>query len=116
MVGGILTGEPEPPSFDDVPETVAKTVSDLWMGVHDCELERAAIHRLIVDGDVLLLDDGTLVPADQFTATESGPEWNRTVTGYKIGKGARSRRAGLLYVGDVEPGSTRAAPWQAGAV
>ena len=75
MVGGILTGEPERPHFDEgVPEVVAKAVGDLWLAVHNCDLERAALHRLIVDGDVLLLDDGTLVPSDQFTATESGPE------------------------------------------
>ena len=91
-------------------------MGDLWLAVHDPDLERAALHRLIVDGDVLLLDDGTLVPADQFTATETGPDWNRTVTGFKIGKGARSRHSGLMYIGDLEPGSTRAAPWQAGAV
>ena len=117
MVGGILTGEPERPRFDDtVPEAIERAVSDLWLAAHDCDLERAALHRLIVDGDVLLLDDGTLVPADQFTSTETGPEWNRTVTGFKIGKGARSRHSGLMYVGDREPGSTRAAPWQAGAI
>ena len=117
MVGGILTGEPERPTFDeDVPEVVAKAVGDLWLAAHDPDLERAALHRLIVDGDVLLLDDGTLVPADQFTATETGPDWNRSVTGFKIGKGSRSRHSGLMYIGDREPGSTRAAPWQAGAV
>ena len=117
MVGGILTGEPERPHFDDaVPEAIEKAVSDLWLAVHDCDLERAALHRLIVDGDVLLLDDKTLIPADQFTATETGPEWNRTVTGWRIGKGTRSRHSGLMYVGDREPGSTRAAPWQAGAI
>ena len=82
MVGGILTGEAERPHFDDaVPEVVAKAVGDLWLSVHDPDLERSALHRLIVDGDVLLLDDGTLVPADQFTATESGaglePHGNR---------------------------------------
>ena len=117
MVGGVLTGQAERPSFDDdVPEVIAKAVGDLWLAVHDPDLERSALHRLIVDGDVLLLDDGTLVPADQFTATESGPAWNRTTTGFRIGKGARSRHSGLLYVGDREPGSTRAAPWQAGAI
>ena len=56
MVGGILTGEPERPHFDEgVPEVVTKAVGDLWLAVHDCDLERAALHRLIVDGDVLLL-------------------------------------------------------------
>ena len=117
MTGGILTGDPERPCFDDdVPEVIAKAVGDLWLAVHDCDLERSALHRLIVDGDLLLLDDKTLVPADQFTATETGPEWNRVVTGWRIGKGARSRHSGLMYVGDREPGSTRAAPWQAGAI
>ena len=78
MVGGILTGAAERPHFEDaVPEVIARAVGDLWLAVHDPDLERAALHRLIVDGDVLLLDDGTLVPADQFTATETGPDWNR---------------------------------------
>ena len=69
MTGGILTGEPERPRFEDVPERLEKVVTDLWLNAHDTEVERDALHRLIVDGDCLFLDDGTLVPADQFTVS-----------------------------------------------
>lgn len=117
MTGGILTGDPERPVFEEsVPKAMADRVSDLWLERHDCEMERAVIHRLIVDGDLLLLEDGEIVPSDQFSATLAGPDWARRVVGWRIGKGSRARRTGLMYLGDRSPGETRAAPWQAGAV
>ena len=67
MVGGILTGEPEPPTFPDgVPENVAAAAAALWVRTCDPDRERELLLRIIVDGELLLLDDGTTVPADGY--------------------------------------------------
>ena len=64
---GVLTGEPEAPEFPDtVPEAVAKAVAAMWMHSHDCDRERDLLDRLVVDGEFLELDDGTVVPPDGF--------------------------------------------------
>ena len=117
MTGGVLTGEPESPTFPEgIPDAVVATVTDLWLAAHPVDMERDALARLIIDGDCLILDDGAIVPCDAFEAVTSGPKWAPRVSGYKIGKGARVRRAGVLYLGDRSPGDTRAAPWQAAAL
>ena len=67
MAGGVLTGDAEPPEFPDtVPDEAARIAAGLWMAAHPCELERDALHRLIVDGDCLILDGVDLVPAEAF--------------------------------------------------
>ena len=117
MTTGLLTGEPEPPTFSDrVSDELAATVADLWREIHPVDMERELLRRLIVEGDVLLMPDGEPIPADGFEAVTAGPEWNKKVTGFMVGKGTRVRNKGVWYIGDVEPGQTRAAPWQAGAL
>ena len=112
MTGGILTGAPEPPTFPDtVPENVAAAAGDLWCLTCDVSHERDLVRRIIVDGELLILDDGTVIPADGYEPQTSGPDWNRTVAGYRIGKSASTRRSGLLYLGDRHLGETRAVPW-----
>ena len=114
---GVLTGEPEPPEFSDtVPEAVAEAVVALWLDAHDCDRERDLLDRMILDGEFLELEDGTIVPPDGFTPTLAGPKWNREVVGYKIGTGSRARGAGLRYVGDRPMGASRALPWIAPAL
>ena len=112
MSGGVLTGEPERPEFPDtVPERVADAASDLWEAAHDVDRERDLLDRIIVDGEVIILDGGMTVPADGFEPVASGPEWNREVVGFKIGRSAAPRRAGVFYLGDRRPGALRAVPW-----
>ena len=112
MIGGCLVGEPEAPEFAEaVPERVATAAADLWMHRHDCERERDLLHRLIIDGELLLLDDGQIVPPDGFEPAMRGPDWMREVIGFKIGRSASVRRTGLLYLGDRREGEARALPW-----
>ncbi len=114
---GVLTGEPEAPEFPDtVPEKVAEAVKEMWTASHDCDLERHLLDRVIVDGEFLILEDGVVVPPDGFTPVMSGPAWNQTVVGFKIGTASRSRMAGLRYVGDRPLGAARALPWIASAL
>ena len=117
IVGGVLTGEPEAPAFaeDAVPDAIAAAVAALWTEQHPVEMERDLLRRLIVDGDCLILPDGEVIPTDGFEAVTDGPEWNRRVIGWKIGRGSRVHRK-VLYLGDRDPGAARAQPWQAGAL
>ena len=114
---GLLTGEAEAPVFDDtVPEAVAEAVADLWIDAHDCDLERDLLDRLVLDGEFLILDDGTIIPPDGFTPITAGPKWMQEVVGYRIGSASRARMAGLRYVGDRPMGAARALPWIAPAL
>ena len=114
---GVLTGEPESPEFSDsVPEAVAEAVASMWLDLHDCDRERDLLDRLVLDGEFLLLDDGTVVPPDGFEALTAGPKWNLDVVGYKIGTASRGRMAGLRYIGDRPMGAARALPWIAPAL
>ena len=114
---GLLTGAAEAPEFaDSVPEAVAEAVVALWLDAHDCDRERDLLDRLVLDGEFLELDDGTIVPPDGFEPIMAGPKWNREVVGYKIGTGSRARAAGLRYVGDRPMGASRALPWIAPAL
>ena len=114
---GLLTGAAEAPEFGDpVPETTAEAVAALWIDAHDCDRERDLLDRLVLDGEFLILDDGTIVPPDGFEPIMAGPKWNREVVGYKIGTGSRARMAGLRYVGDRPMGASRALPWIAPAL
>ena len=38
-----------------------------------------------LDGEFLILEDGTIVPPDGFEPLTAGPKWNMAVVGYKIG-------------------------------
>ena len=114
---GVLTGEPEPPEFSDtVPEAVAEAVAGMWLDLHDCDRERDLLDRLVLDGEFLILDDGTIVPPDGFEPLTAGPKWMQTVTGFKIGTASRGRSAGWQYIGDRPMGSARALPWIAPAL
>ena len=114
---GVLTGAAEAPEFaDTVPEAVAEAVATLWIDAHDVDRERDLLDRLVVDGEFLELEDGTIVPPDGFEPIMAGPKWNREVVGYKIGTGSRARAAGLRYVGDRPMGASRALPWIAPAL
>ena len=117
LEAGMLTGEPEAPEFPEiVPERVATAAAALWTRHHDVDRERDLLHRLVVDGEVLLLDTGEVVPADGFEPQATGADWMRTVHGYKLGKSNAVRRAGLRYIGDRPMGRTRAMPWQGNAL
>ena len=117
MTGAILTGDPERPEFPEtVPERVATAAADLWEAAHQPEVERDLLHRVIVDGELLLLDDGTVVPGDAFEPVMAGPEWARTVASYKIGKSAYGRSGGIFYIGDRRQYDVRALPWIAQAL
>ena len=92
---GLLTGAAEAPEFaDSVPEAVAEAVADLWTDAHDVDRERDLLDRLVLDGEFLILDDGTIIPPDGFEPIMAGPKWNREVVGYKIGTGSRATRGG----------------------
>ncbi len=112
MTGGVLTGEPERPTFaESVPERVATAAADLWESAHDVEAERDLLHKVMVDGELIVLDGGQVVPADGYEPQTGGPGWNQTVTGYKIGKSTSVRSAGVFYLGDRRMGDLRALPW-----
>ena len=112
MEGGILTGEPEAPQFgEDVTERVATAAAELWVDRHDCDYERDILRCIMIDGECLLLDDGTVVPATEFAPALEGPDWAKRVVGYRIGKGAAVRREGLMYLGDRRQGEERADGW-----
>ena len=74
------------------------------------------LDRLVLDGEFLILDDGTIIPPDGFTPITAGPAWMQEVVGYKIGSASRARMAGLRYIGDRPMGSARALPWIAQAL
>ena len=115
VVGALLTGEPETPMFpDDVPEPVAKAAAALWLRIHDPDREREHLLRVIVDGELLLLD-GETIPADGYEPQLAGPDWLRRVTGYKIGMSS-SARSDVFYLGDRREGDARAVPWHGGAL
>lgn len=114
---GLLTGAPEEPQFGDgVPENVAAAVADVWTEAHDCDRERDLLDRVILDGEVLLMPDGEVIPPDGFEPVMSGPKWNQRVVGYRIGKSQQARMAGLAYLGDRPMGAQRALPWIAEAL
>ena len=116
---GVLTGQPEAPEFPDtVPEAVAEAVAGMWLDMHehDCDRERDLLDRLVLDGEFLILDDGTIVPPDGFQPITAGPKWMQTVTGFKIGTASRGRSAGWQYIGDRPMGAARALPWIAPAL
>ena len=114
---GLLTGEPESPEFPDtVPEGVAQAVAGMWIDMHDLDLERHLLDRLVLDGEFLILDDGTIISPDGFTPITAGPKWMQEVVGYKIGSASRARMAGLRYIGDRPMGAARALPWVAPAL
>ena len=112
METGMLVGEPERPEFPDtVPERVSTAAADLWERSQDCERERELLHRIMVDGELVILDGGQVVPADGYEPQMTGPDWNREVAGYKVGMSASVRRAGVFYLGDRRMGDHRALPW-----
>ena len=114
---GVLTGAAEAPKFaDTVPDGIAQAVADMWLDIHDCDRERDLLDRLVLDGEFLILDDGTIIPPDGFTPITAGPAWMQEVVGYKIGSASRARMAGLRYIGDRPMGSARALPWIAQAL
>ena len=123
VLRNVVCPEPEPPMFPGVvPERTATAAAELWMRHHLVDIERDRLHRVIVDGEFLLIGeepgDLDLVPCDGFEPVSTGPEWHRTVTGYKVGKGSVVRRASdtMLYVGDRVEGEARALPWVAPAL
>ena len=112
MEGGMLTGEPERPEFPEgVPERVATAAAYLWEEAQDCDRERDLLHRVMVEGELIILDGGQVVPADGYEPQVSGPDWNKEIVGYKIGKSASVRRSGVFYLGDRRMGDHRAVPW-----
>ena len=114
---GVLTGEPEAPEFPTpFPRPSPRPWRRMWIDAHDPDRERDLLDRLVVDGEFLELDDGTIVPPDGFEPIMAGPKWNREVVGYKIGTASRARTAGLRYVGDRPMGASRALPWIAPAL
>ena len=123
MKRGIICAEPEAPAFSDVvPERTAAAAAELWLRHHDIDVERDRLARIVTDGEFLLVGDDPadldLIPADGFTPVETGPEWRKVVTGFKVGQGNTVRRESdtLLYVGDRLEGEPRAWPWIAPAL
>ena len=92
------------------PATAAAAAAALWLRNHDPDVEREHLLRIIVDGELLLLDDGT-IPADGYEPQLVGPEWMQRVVGYKIGRSSTARSEGLFYLGDRRDGDARAVPW-----
>ena len=80
-------------------------------GTCDPDRERELLLRIIVDGELIILDDGTTVPADGYEPQVAGPDWMQRVTGYKIGRSSTARSEGLFYLGDRREGDARAVPW-----
>ncbi len=110
--GGILTGEEERPEFDEVvPEDVAKAAGDLWVRHHDVERERDLLIQVATDGELLILANGDIIPADAYEPVTAGPDWRPRVTGYKIGQASTVRRTGFHYLGDRPAGHVRAMGW-----
>ena len=100
MTGAVLTGDPERPTFPEgVHERVAQAAATLWMQRSDPDRERELLLRVIVDGELLILDDGQVVPADGFEPVMAGPDWAREVVGYRIGK-SPAGRSGVVTEGD----------------
>lgn len=112
IVNGVLTVDVERPRFPEgVPERVATAAVDLWASRCDPDRERELLLRIIVDWELIILDDDrTVVPADGFEPVTAGPDWNRTVVGYKVGKASTVRRS-VFYLGDRRDGNARAVPW-----
>ena len=123
MLRNVICAEPEPPMFaESVPERTAAAAVELWLRHHDVDIERNRLHRAITDGEFLLIGDDPgdldLVPCDGFEPAQSGPDWHRIVTGYRVGKGSTVRRESdtLIYIGDRVEGEARALPWVAPAL
>ena len=111
ITGSVLTGEPEAPTFPEgVPARTATAAASLWTAHHDPDLEYELLHRFVVDGELIILPDGTVVPADGYEPETSGPDWRREVVGYRLGKSKAVRRD-VLYVGDRRDGHARAVSW-----
>ena len=96
MTGGVLTGEPERPTFPNtVPERVAEAAAALWLRMSDPDREREHLLRVITEGEMLVLtEDMVAIPADGYEPVTSGPDWMKTVMGYKVGKSSITRRPG----------------------
>ena len=116
MLRNVVCSEPEAPMFaESVPERTAAAAAELWLRHHHVDVERDRLHRVITDGEFLLIGDEPgdldLVPCDGFEPVDAGPEWHRTVTGYKVGKGATVRRESdtLIYIGERVEGEARGA-------
>ena len=112
MKRNIVCAEPEAPMFSDrVPERTAAAAAELWMRHHDVDVERDRLRRVIVDGEFLLIGDETLdlIPSDGFDPVETGPDWKKVVSGYRVGKGSATRGESdtLVYVGDRVEGEAR---------
>ena len=113
MTGGVLTGEPEAPSSPrPFPSAWPPPPPICGWHAQDCGLERELLHRVMVEGELVILDGGQLCrPMATSRSDDVGPDWNREVAGYKIGKGASVRSAGVFYLGDRRMGDHRAVPW-----
>ena len=114
---GVLDRPARTPEFGDtVPEVVARPWRTCGSTCTTSTKERDLLDRLVLDGEFLELDDGTVIPPDGFEPIMAGPKWNREVVGYKIGTASRARTSGLRYVGDRPMGASRALPWIAPAL
>ena len=108
---GILTGEAEPPTFDDsVPEAVVDgrrrrcgtAAHDLRPPSAPCSTAWWSMAKCCSWTTVRLSRRTGSTPV------EAGPEWMREVVGYKIGTASTARMAGTRYIGDRPMGATRA--------